>query len=99
MTGLKAVYDTLIVKVKYKQLSDIIYIPDTAAKQVCAFWAEVVSIGPDFPYDVRVGDRIAFPRHEGISVWHDGEQYYCLKHRWCLAVIGADVKNKGDVSC
>lgn len=80
-SGLKATYDNLVVKVFYKDTSDVIYIPDTAKKEVSAFVGVVLSIGPEYPataLNIKVGDFVLFPRNEGFQIIIDDEVFHSL---------------------
>jgi co-chaperonin GroES (HSP10) len=84
---LKAPYDMVIVKIIYREVSSIIYIPDNIEKQRKAFHGEVVSIGPDYPNkDLKMGDHIIFPRHEGFPINYEDQDYVSLRKRWVLAI-------------
>lgn len=86
-----AVRDLTIVKVHYKDtLSDgKIVIPETcgAKENVKEYYGEVVSIGPDNPYqdEIKVGDNIIFHRNEGTIIKDkQGNEYSSLKPRAVL---------------
>ncbi len=86
---IKAIHDTLIVKKSYELESKLVIIPKTAQKYSAydgKIKYEVVSVGPDFPYDVKAGDTIEMVRHEGKKFLFDGEEYYKVKERWVLGV-------------
>ena len=71
---IQAIFSDVIVKVHYEQMSNSIIIPDSALKQHAKFYGEVMSIGPECTIEIKVGDKIVFPRHEGFFLvpGHDG---------------------------
>ncbi len=86
---IKAIHDTLIVKKSYELESKLVIIPKTAQKYSAydgKIKYEVVSVGTDFPYDVKAGDTIEMVRHEGKKFLFDGEEYYKVKERWVLGI-------------
>lgn len=89
---IKATRDMIIVKVIHDEKlgKGILYSPTTRGSQErnVAFYGEVLSVGPDFPYDVKVKDRIIFPRNEGIDIKQgigDKDKIVALRRRWVLA--------------
>ena len=88
---IKAVRDWVVVKLRYKEQTGSIVIPDSAQQYSGDFYGEVVSIGPDYKYDLKTGDKIAFVRHEGFKIFDkDGEEYLSLRERWVLGKIEED---------
>ena len=88
MVNVKAPYDMVIVQVVYKDRSDIIFIPDSLEKREQAFTGVVIDIGPDYPNkELKLGDHVIFPRHEGYLIETEGQQFYSLRERWILAII------------
>ena len=84
---LKASFDNVIVKVIYEDKPGLIYIPEKFEKQVKSFTGEVVSIGPLFKHDLKVGDLVLFPRNEGFLIAVGDQEYYSLRESWVLAKI------------
>ena len=82
-----ATFDNILVKCIYKQVSSTIFLPETIKKKEYGFHGRVVAVGPDYKYDVKVGDKIIFPRHEGFPFVVEDEEYLCLKAKWILGVI------------
>ena len=88
---IKAPFDMVIVRLIHKEVSSTIIIPDTLAKRFKAFHGEVIDIGRDYPNkELKKGDKILFPRHEGFEIEYNGEQFYALKERWVMAVLTED---------
>lgn len=50
-------------------------------------YGKVVAVGPEYPYDVKPGDKILIRRHEGKSFKYEGKTYLKLKERWVDAII------------
>ena len=82
---LKAVRDTVIVKIEYATKIGNIVVPDGAKQYHGDFTGIVVSVGPDYPYELKEGDRLYFTRHEGHKIRSKGEWYLSLREKWCLA--------------
>ncbi len=56
--------------------------------------AEVVAVGPggyvdgkEVKMEVKVGDKVIFPKYSGTEVKHDGEEYTIIEQSKLLAVI------------
>jgi co-chaperonin GroES (HSP10) len=85
-----AVRDTILVRVLYQSTvgSGRIIVPDQAKKRIASYIGEVVSIGPEFPLDLNLGDKVLFPRAEGVAVVGDkGELLASLKPERVLAIV------------
>ena len=65
---LEAVHDYVIVELAYEEKKGSIIVPEYYKKLIAEFRGVVVSIGPDYPYDVKVGDTLIFDRHEGFEL-------------------------------
>jgi co-chaperonin GroES (HSP10) len=91
---LQAVGDQVIVRQFYHEKEGSIYIPDTAKKYNAAFYGEVISVGPESKEDIKVGDKIAWTRHEGFEIEHDGIVYLALRPRHIQGVYD-DPTNEG----
>jgi chaperonin GroES len=53
--------------------------------------AEVVAVGPgtkDVTMEVKVGDKVIFPKYSGTEVKLDGEEYTIIEQSSLLAVLG-----------
>jgi len=87
--SLRAVRDTIIVRVIYDERSRGIVIPDKAKQYGAAFTGDVISVGVEYKYDVKPGDRIYFRRYEGFKILHKGIAYLCLRAKW---VVGKQVE-------
>lgn len=85
---IKAPRDMVIVKVHYKNtLNDgkvIIPVAFGTKQNTMEYYGEVVAVGPDYLYEVDVGDKIFFSRNEGTVIKVDGEEYHSLKPRAIL---------------
>lgn len=84
---LKAVGDMVIVKVHYQEKEGRFFIPDQAKKYGSDYYGEVISIGPDYKYELAVGDKVAFTRHEGTTIEYNEETYIALKSMHVVGVI------------
>ena len=87
-----AVRDMVIVKILYEEKAhkgSSIYLPEQMKKYHAGFCGEVISVGPDYPYNIQPGDKVLFRRHEGKPIimgdW-EGE-FFALKERWVEAKI------------
>ena len=52
--------------------------------------AEVVAVGPgtkDEPMELKVGDKVVFPKYGGTEVKYNGEEYTILHQSDILAII------------
>ena len=84
---LTAVDDNIIVKVVYKQPSNIV-LPDKYINKSDYVFADVVSIGPTFPFkEVVHGSKIIFPRNEGFRFVDNNITYYSLNQKHCMAIL------------
>ena len=91
-TRLKAVRDTIIIFTEYStQSKGGIYIPEVAKQYHGSFMGRVVDVGPEYPYDVKPGDRIAYVRHEGHVILHKGNKYLSLRAKW---VVGREKRKE-----
>ena len=76
---LKPTYENVLVKSTYKARSSLIIMPDIVKKREEGFYGEVIAIGEDYPYDLKVGETVVFGRHEGIPVEINEEEHLILK--------------------
>lgn len=82
---LKAVRDTIIVSIEYSdQSKGGIVIPETAKQYSGSFVGIVHSVGPDYKYDVKPGDKVYIRRHEGFKILHKGTTYFSMRSRWVV---------------
>lgn len=79
---IQACGDTIIAMPIYEEKIGLIYISDKAQQ---AKKARVISVGPEHPYDVKVGDVIRFQGNEGIEIEHDGIKFKSLAAKWVIA--------------
>ena len=82
-----AVFDNVIVEIKYDEKVGSIIIPETAKKHHSDFHSIVISKGPDNKDDVTVGDEIIIERHEGFVIKKDNRTMVSLTPKRTLAVI------------
>lgn len=83
--ALKAVRNCVIVKLLYDEKIGSIVVPETAKQYSGSFTGKVVAIGPEYRYDLKVGDKVYFRRHEGHRIRYRGENYLSLRSRWVFA--------------
>ena len=81
---IKAVYDQIIVSIKYKDSKDggSIYIPEDAQKRHADYECLVVDVGPDDKLGLSVGDKVLIDRFEGIEL---SQGFVALKPERILA--------------
>jgi len=87
----RAFRDEVLVKLIYKESIDNgkFLIPETGSehKYHSDFYGEVVSIGPDYPYELSIGDKVMFQRHEGRPIRVGDDDYLLLRERWVMGVF------------
>lgn len=84
---IKALKDKIIVRQEYQKEVKGIVIPDSARKFHLydgKIKCIVVSVGPDYPYDVKIGDRVKIVKHEGKKFLYEGKEYFVMKSRWVV---------------
>jgi co-chaperonin GroES (HSP10) len=89
MAKIRATGKNIVVKVKRQSKAGSIIIPSTAQEFIQYhgnIYGVVVAVGPDYPYDVKVGDKIIFRRHEGVKVEDGDDMYVSLEERFVDAV-------------
>ena len=74
----------VIVEPVYEKTVGSIILPDGVEKREANCWGLVVSVGPEFKYEVKTGDKVIFRRHEGYEIEENGKKLLCLKGRWIL---------------
>ena len=85
--------DRVVVKLIYtgKIADSTLIIPEGIGikQNYMDYYGEVVSIGIKYKHkELRVGDKIFFPRNEGHRVIDkNGDEYLSLRSKWILAVI------------
>ncbi len=85
---IKAPGSFVIVEVVYKDRESSLIIPDHAKKREGSFHGKVISIGPDYPdKSLKVGNKVAFRRHEGFPIRYKDKEYLSLRERWVNAKI------------
>ena len=83
--ALRAVRDCIIVRIFYDEKSKGgIVIPDTAKQYHGSFVGVVVAIGPDYPYDLKVEDKVYYRRHEGYKIRYKESDYMSLQSKWVV---------------
>ena len=88
--SLNAVNDMVIVEIHYKEKKGNIIIAETSKKYNADYYGEVISIGPENKKDIKIGDKIMFPRHEGIPIEYEEKTYYALKNHYVEGVLRED---------
>jgi len=87
---LQALRDEVLIKLIFEEHKGLIEIPKSAMKWKqydAEVTGEVVSIGSKYPYELKLGDRIIFERHEGSRITYEGVKYLKLKEKWVHAKI------------
>lgn len=87
---LQALRDEIIVKSVFVKQEGSILIPDCGQeyKQYHGeVVGEVISVGKDYKYNLKPGDKIVFVRHEGKRIKFGGELYLVLKARWVMGKV------------
>ena len=82
---MRAIKDTIIVKQEYQKESEKIIIPETARKFKLYdgnIKYIVVAVGPKYPYNLILGDKVHIRRHEGVKFLFKGVEYFKIKERW-----------------
>ena len=84
--------NNLIAKLSYEKSRSGIIIPQetTFSKYHSFIYAVVEAVGPDYPYKIKIGDKILIRRHEGKSFKYKDRKYLKLKERWVDAIFGDD---------
>jgi chaperonin GroES len=78
-----------------RKYMDIIHIPDGTRKNDAVYYGIVESIGPGIrtkkgmqrPLDVKLGDKIVFPRYVGVRVEIEGVEFRYIKIGDIVAII------------
>ena len=88
--------DKIIVKQAEAQTQTAsgLYIPDNAKEKPQQ--GEVLAVGPGrrddkgerIPMDVKVGDKVLYPKYGGTEVHYEGEDYLIVGARDILAILG-----------
>ena len=84
---LKAVGKNLVVKLVHDEKVGTIIIPDTAQAQNSGFHGLVISVGEEFQYDVKPGDKVIYFRSEGFVFDHENEEYLSVHQKHVLGII------------
>ena len=84
---MQAIGDSVIIKLHHKDKIGSIYIPEKAQAQGADFYGEVMSIGSEFKFDVKIGDKLIYFRNEGFKFTHEEEEYLRLDSRHVMGVI------------
>ena len=87
---LKAVRDTVIVKIEYSETMRGIIVPEKAKQYSGNMCGIVVAIGPDYKADLKVGEKVFYRRHEGHRIIVGQDEYISLREKW---VVAKEVKN------
>jgi len=84
MSKLQAIQDQVIVKLHHSEKVGKIYIPEKSKAYNADYYWEIIAVGPDEKFGLKVGDKVMGPRHEGKPIEHENEKYLSLKskHLW-----------------
>jgi len=82
-----AVRDTVLLKIDYTEKIGSIYIPDNRKSYRSESKGGVVSVGPDYPYDLHPGDiahilRMEDASHEGIKIDTPQGKLWAVQEKW-----------------
>ncbi len=90
MIGIKPLGDRVAIKrveAEEKTMGGLIL---TSAAKEAPQVAEVVAVGPgtkDETMELKVGDKVLFPKYGGVEVKYNGEEYILMHQSEVLAVI------------
>ena len=90
MTGIKPLGDRVAIKraiAEEKTMGGLIL---TSSAKEAPQIAEVVAVGPgtkDEPMELKVGDKVLFPKYGGTEVKYNGEELIIMHQNEILAVI------------
>ena len=85
---LDAPRDLVIVEPVYTGVfedSKLFVMHDRDKEYIGQFHGIVAAAGPDYPYGLKVGDKIRFRRHEGVKIEIGDKKYLALKAKWIEA--------------
>ncbi len=84
--------NNLIAKLSYEKSRSGIIIPQetTFSKYHSFVYAVVEAVGPDYPYKIKIGDKILIRRHEGKAFKYKDRKYLKLREGWVDAIFGDD---------
>lgn len=90
MIGIKPLGDRVAIKkVEAEEKTQGGLILTSSAKEEPQV-AEVVAVGPgtkDEPMELKIGDKVVFPKYGGVEVKYDGEEYTIMHQSDILAII------------
>ena len=90
MIGIKPLSDRVAIKkLEAEEKTQGGLILTSSAKEAPQV-AEVVAVGPgtkDEPMELKVGDKVVFPKYGGTEVKYNGEAYTILHQSDILAII------------
>ena len=81
---IQAVGDMVIVEPVLKKTVGVIHIPDSAQRKLSEFAGVVVSVGPEYPYEIKAGDKVLYRENEGVPVESQGKNLLVLKSEWVV---------------
>ncbi len=82
---IQAVEDMVIIDPIHEDKIGLIYVPDQYKKYNAKFHGVVVAVGPDYPDDLKKGDKVAYVRHEGFEI-NEGK-HLAVRERWIVGKI------------
>lgn len=66
--------------------SKLIQLHDRDKQTIGNVYGLVVAIGPEYPWKLKVGDKVLFRRHEGTPFMHEDKEHVSLKSKWVEAI-------------
>ena len=86
---LKACGSYVVVTPIYeKERKSGLVLADGTEKREGHFYGVVQSVGELYPYDLKIGQKVMFRRHEGTEIEAlNGKKYLGLKKEWILAIL------------
>lgn len=86
---IKAVRDYVVVKPIYKKETiGGLVLADGAEKKEGEYYGVVLSVGPEYQYDLNPGEKVLFRKNEGVEIeTEDRRVLLVLKSQWVVAKI------------
>ena len=82
---LQACGSYVVVEPVYEKKTETgIFIPDGSEKQNGNFHGTVISVGPEYPYELKKGDKVLFRRNEGTEL---DFKLLALKKEWVITKL------------
>ena len=87
---LKAARNIVLVFPKYDgkvEGSSLIVLHERDKKYIGNMEAEVISLGPEYRGELKVGMNVYWRRHEGTKIEYDNKEYLALMPRWVEGIL------------